>query len=272
MGMNITVVENRFAIAEVKQGVSVYDFDFELHFNCSHPYRIDDTLPVFMRMGAIHDYSQTCDELKQIGLMPVNNPDEHLRASELVEWYPLIESSTPRSAWFDSPPDVEEVAAQFDWPVFIKGSRQTAMHDPSLAIARGPDDYERIRAAYQDNAVLGWQSMVIREFVDLAPVKGSVINKIRPSVEYRTFWLHGTCVGVGQYWYQIAQYNVPDLDLGVELAQRAASILNVPFLVIDVGKTIKGEWIIIECNDAQESGYSAIEPHTLWSNVLKSWS
>jgi hypothetical protein len=39
-------------------------------------------------------------------------------------------------------------------------------------------------------------------------------------------------------------------------------------VVIDIAQTITGEWIVIECNDAQESGYAAISPFSLWQNTI----
>jgi hypothetical protein len=43
----------------------------------------------------------------------------------------------------------------------------------------------------------------------------------------------------------------------------------VPFLVVDFAKAASGEWLIIECNDAQEAGYASIPPQALWRKVLE---
>jgi hypothetical protein len=43
----------------------------------------------------------------------------------------------------------------------------------------------------------------------------------------------------------------------------------VPFLVIDIAQTAEGEWIVIECNDAQESGYGGVERLALWQEVFE---
>ena len=43
----------------------------------------------------------------------------------------------------------------------------------------------------------------------------------------------------------------------------------MPFLVVDFAKAVSGDWLIIECNDAQESGYAAIHPQALWAEVLR---
>lgn len=45
--------------------------------------------------------------------------------------------------------------------------------------------------------------------------------------------------------------------------------IDLPFVAIDVAQTIAGEWIVIECNDAQESGYGAVSPFGLWQNIIR---
>jgi hypothetical protein len=52
------------------------------------------------------------------------------------------------------------------------------------------------------------------------------------------------------------------------VARQAASRLHVAFLVIDFAKAADWRWIVIECNDAQESGYVGIPPQALWRQVL----
>jgi len=44
--------------------------------------------------------------------------------------------------------------------------------------------------------------------------------------------------------------------------------MNVAFLTIDLAQTIDGDWIVIECNDGQDSGYMGCKPMLLWRNLL----
>jgi hypothetical protein len=239
-----------------------------LHFTCSHPYAVEEGDPCVLRIGVIPDYESEYEEKRSIGLRLINTPGDHALISELPNWYPLIADLTPRSVWADAAPAVEEIEATFSWPIFVKGARQTSRHNPDLAIVRDPQHYQRVVAAFRDDRILHWQKIVIRDFVELMPVRGSVPGKIRPSLEFRSFWWFGRCVGVGRYWHPVPPYEAPDLDDGLAVASLASSRLNVPFVVIDFAKTIDGRWIVIECNDAQESGYAAILPQTLWRAVL----
>jgi hypothetical protein len=40
-------------------------------------------------------------------------------------------------------------------------------------------------------------------------------------------------------------------------------------LVIDAAQRIDGSWVIIEANDAQESGYTGVSPVTLWRAIIE---
>lgn len=266
--MNIARIEDKLIVVSEEVGVSSYDFNFDLHFACSHPYRIEGEALCVLRVGPIADYTNEFNEKLSLGLRPVNSPTEHVRASELETWYPVISDLTPRTQVFESLPPAEEVEAQFGWPVFIKGSRQTSKHNPELSVIQSRLHYERAAQQYRSDPILHWQKPVVREFVSLLPVAGSVPGKVRPSVEYRSFWWHGECVGWGHYWYQVAPYDCADAETGLAVARQAALRLQVPFLVVDFAKTSAGHWIVIECNDAQESGYAGASPHQLWRAVL----
>lgn len=266
--MNIARIDNKLLVVTEEVGVSAYDFNFELHFPCSHPYRIDSEELCVLRVGPVVDYVGEFNDKLSLGLRLVNSPVEHTLASELESWYPLLGDITPRSRIFDSLPSAEDIEASFGWPIFLKGSRQTSKHNPDLSVIESRTQYERTAMIYQSDSILHWQKPVVREFVPLAPVPGVVPGKVRPSVEYRSFWWYGECVGWGRYWYQIDPYESADAEAGLAIAGQAAARLKVPFLVVDFAKTVDDRWLVIECNDAQESGYAGIRPQELWREVL----
>lgn len=266
--MNIARVESKLIVVSAPTGQAAYDFDFDLHFTCQHPYRIEGEERCVLRVGPIADYDARFHQMLGMGVRPINSPEEHALASELERWYPRIERLTFRSRVFDSLPAADEIEALFRWPVFIKGSRQTSKHNPELSVVRDRDHYDQVVRMYQDDPILHWQKPIVREFVPLMPVAGQIPGKISPSVEYRTFWWFGACVGWGRYWHQVAPYECHDIELGLAVARRAAQHLKVPFLVVDIAKTAFGRWMVVECNDAQESGYAGIQPYELWRSVL----
>lgn len=267
--MNIARVENRFVVVSKTVGVSVYDFDFDLNFQTTHPSAFDTEEPCILRIGPIRDYSTEYKEKLETGLRLVNDPEQHRMASELEFWYPLLKDLTPRSAVFDVLPSSEVLRDQFSWPVFIKGSRQTSKHSAMLSIANNSEEYNLIAQRYAADNILHWQKPVIRQFVPLESVPGEVPNQVQPSNEYRSFWLNGECVGWGRYWYQVPKYSSPDVAEGLAVAGEAVKRLKVPFIVIDIAKTADGRWIIIECNDAQESGMVGIDARSVWREIIE---
>lgn len=53
------------------------------------------------------------------------------------------------------------------------------------------------------------------------------------------------------------------LDLAVLAAQR----LNVPYVAIDIGQLVTGEWLVIEISDAQFAGLNNIPKLEFWHRL-----
>ena len=77
-------------------------------------------------------------------------------------------------------------------------------------------------------------------------------------------------MGCGAYWHTSLQYAMSpdDYSQALSLAEWAASRLSASFITVDLAKTKYGRWIIIEVNDAQESGYAEINPLALWTSII----
>jgi hypothetical protein len=176
---------------------------------------------------------------------------------------------TPYSEWFAAPPDAATLERKFGLPFFLKGSRQTSRHRAALSIIHSAVEYDRAIAIYRNDPILHWQELVCREFVPLRAVPAAATEKIPPSFEFRTFWWRGQFVGAGQYWATDYNWSRSEEIAALNVARTAAARLNLPFVAIDVAQTSDGAWIVIECNDAQESGYSAVSPFGLWQNIVR---
>ena len=251
-------------------GVPVYDFDFRSFFECRTPYQIPQGVPGVARIGAIKDYGSFFRECREMGVQLVHSPEDHLRCSSLPEWYPLIEADTPRSCWYPSIPSLKEIQQSFSFPIFVKGSRQTSKHAAAASIVRRPEDFEAVVGIFCQDPILHWQEFVCRELVDLRPVSGGEEGKIPASYEFRTFWWRGELVGAGRYWHEADDYRWTDLERAEALAVagRAAKALGCVFLVVDIAQTVEGRWIVIECNDGMESGYTGISPFSIWQRII----
>lgn len=260
-------LEDTVAIATQPIQLSSYDFDFRSHFHC-RSLIYGTPKPIIARIGAIDDYDACFQAFLQQGLRLIHDPQTHQRAASICGWEPLLRGLTPETVVWDQLPPVEQVSARFGWPVFIKGDRQTSRHRAELCIARGPADYERICAAWQSDRILHWQKPAIRRFVPLRRV-GDRPEGLQASFEFRVFCYQGQVVGSGRYWTSHTYNASPsEQDAIHRLAQLAAARVDVPFLVVDIAQTAEGDWIVIECNDAQESSYGGVVPLSLWSSLL----
>jgi hypothetical protein len=251
-------------------GIPVYDFKFEQFFECKHHWQHPDSVTAIARLGAIENYGEFYETLASEGIQLIHTLDEHLKCSELTNWYPLLADITPKSVWFSEPPTISQIENDFKFPIFLKGSRQTSQHKKALSIIDSPQALSEALQLYTQDPILHWQPLVVREYIKLRPVLGGEPDKIPASFEFRTFWWKGKFVGAGQYWFQAEpyQWTAKEEQEAIALAQKAAAKLSVPFLVVDIAQQINGEWIVIECNDGQESGYAGLAPFPLWKNIL----
>ena len=269
-GIDFFELEGALWLAQKQVHIPAYDFKFTPLFEVRRP-RLTDSVTAVARVGAIADYSKSYAAFKELGFDLINSVEEHERASELAHWYPLIKDHTPKSKVYAQFPRLDVLKKDFTFPVFIKGNRQTAKHSAELSIAKNKTDFSRIQEAYKRNTILHWQKVVVRKFIPLKPLNYSAPDKVQISKEFRTFWWKGSCVGAGHYWSQYLNYNWTKEEAGkaLNLAQKVADLVNVPFLAIDLALTVDNNWIVIECNDAQESGYCGVNKQSLWQNIIQ---
>jgi hypothetical protein len=173
---------------------------------------------------------------------------------------------------FKGPPTLADVKAQFRWPIFMKGARQTSRHQRKLSIIESDEAFCEAIENFSRDPILAWQDVVCREFASLRRLNLSDedTTKVPRSFEFRTFWWKGKLAGAGRYWWEGGAYDWTESERAAALAvgEEAAQRVAVPFLVIDLAQMADGRWIIIECNDAQESGYAGVSPIGLWQKIV----
>jgi hypothetical protein len=267
---NLFSIENSLWLLTNLVNVVNYDFAFEQFFRCQHPWERPTSISAIARLGAHPKYAELYSALEAEGIYLIHTPQQQQKCSELPEWYPLLSDLTPRSIWFTEKPTAEQILEAFEFPLFLKGARQTSKHQKSLSIIESREALSTALAAYERDPILWWQPIVCREYVKLRPVSGGHEDTIPSSFEFRTFWWKGQFAGAGRYWFQVDPYvwTAAEEHDALAIAQTAASRLDVPFLVVDVAQRADGQWIVIEVNDGQESGYAAVSPFQLWRNIL----
>ncbi|MFZ4815298.1 MAG: ATP-grasp domain-containing protein [Phototrophicaceae bacterium] len=268
--LDLFLMEDTLWVLNKTINIPSYDFDFQRYFRCQHLPELPDSRVVVSRAGPRVYYPQFYNDLLSDGVRLIHDPATHLLCSELPQWYPLITEFTPRSLWFDEIPDAEILMAHFEWPIFVKGARQTSRHSKRLSIIEGPEDYAHMQQAYMQDRILHHQQFVCREFVPLRKVADVEGDVIPASFEFRTFWWRGQFVGSGRYWVNAPAYRWTESEKAdaLAVAGQVAAALPVPFLVVDVGQQTDGRWIVIEVNDGQDSGYAEMPAVQLWQNIL----
>lgn len=269
--VDLSLVDDAVWVLQAPTGISIYDFDFRAYFPCRGLRLGEKEVCAIGRIGAASDYQATYDSFLSEGIRLVHTPEEHLRCSELSGWYPLISNWTPCSKCYVTAPTAQEVERDFSWPVFVKGSRQTSRHKRSLSVIHSASQFEAVMAEYRHDPILHWQPVVVRELTPLRLVEEFAGDRIATSFEFRTFWWYGQCIGAGRYWWEGKPYDWSprEKDKALALGTQVAKQVNVPFLVVDLAMTNEGEWIVIECNDGQESGYAGVMPVGLWQRVIE---
>ncbi|GAB4158721.1 MAG: hypothetical protein Tsb009_35950 [Planctomycetaceae bacterium] len=270
-GFDLMQVEDAIWILTSHTGNPAYDFAFDSSFICRRPWERKEPITAIGRFGASPDYEDLFARLKKQNIRLANSPEQHFNGSELPQWYPLLEGLTPKSVWFDEPPSAKVVEETVGWPVFVKGARQTSRHELRKCVAHNPAEYEKLIDEYRQDSILKWQQCVVREFANLRSVNCEATYKVPPSFEFRTFWYNKKLVGAGPYWSEFADYTwtSEERDSCIELAASAAAKIDCPFLVIDMALKDDGQWIVIECNDGQESGYAGVSPFAIWNNIVQ---
>ena len=258
------------AILQRNTGNEVYDFNFRNSFPCSSVVSAT-AASVLLHIGAVEDYAGIESTLREMGMRLLVSEEEHLRCSSIEHWYPLLKEYTPFTKIYEELPDPERLREDFSFPVFIKGNRQTNRHKRAQCIIGDVGRYEALRNEWKKDGILFWQKPAVREYIPLQVIDEISMPEMVPiSHEFRFFYFRGKCMAYGPYWYMARPYGLSDDDLSrvLNLTDRAAEKLNVQFPAIDVAKTAAGEWIIIEVNDAQESGFAGVNPFTLWNNTI----
>jgi len=269
----ILLLEEKLWMLVSRVGLPIYDFNFRDFFHTRSPYNPPENIDAVARIGAPADYERVYSECKLEGIQLINSPDEHARASQLDKWYRVLADLTPQSVCFRGRPTLAEIKAHFNWPIFMKGARQTSRHQRKLSLVESDAAFLEAIEQYASDPILSWQDVVCRKFVPLRPVSEADVDsaKMPRRFEFRTFWWRGKLAGSGRYWWEGNTYDWTDGErsAGLAVAEEAARRLNVPFLVVDIAQTEAGKWIVIECNDGQESGYAGVSPFGLWQKIVE---
>jgi hypothetical protein len=240
------------------------------------PFRtqIPEDSMVIGRMSTFPFYEELWNELQLKNSRLVNSPGVRRWITEM-EWVRDLEEDnlTPRT-WFNKGyANVPET--DHGWVVKGRVNSRKFQWD-SMMRARNRDELENVMRNLRHDQRIADQGLVIREYVPLEKVDEG-INDMPITNEWRFFFLDGQEVASGFYWAIVSEDKLPEENEPPQEAKMVAKkaqyhlekVYEYSFVVVDVAKTKAGKWIVIELNDAQQSGLSTIDPFLFYNQLSK---
>jgi hypothetical protein len=223
---------------------------------------IEPNSVVIGRYSVLPFYKELEDELATRGSRLVNSYTQHKFLADINQWYPLLQDLTPKTYtnWIDLPDDKSYV---------LKGTTNSRKHQwGSMMFARYTSEIPKIASKLLDDSLIGQQGIVVREYVPLENF-GESFNGLPISNEWRHFVLNGEIIGSGFYWADNLDLMPRNLNVAESfpLVNQVIQRINIPFFVVDTAKTVEGDWIVIELNDAQMSGLSDVNGVSLYNSI-----
>lgn len=220
------------------------------------------------RFSVLPFYKELEEDLLELNSRLINSYNQHRYIADLGEWYQDLKTFTPKT-WSD-PSLIPE--GQF----VLKGETNSKKFQwKTHMFAASKQDAINVYTNLLQDGLTGTQKIYIREYIPLEKLADSIGG---PPItrEYRFFVYKDTILSGGYYWSsnldqikeKVDPSEVPKEFLKEVIYSIRNSELNFPnFYVIDVAKTERGDWIVIELNDGQMSGLSENDPSELYSNL-----
>lgn len=220
---------------------------------------------VIGRYSVLPYYLELQKDLEINNCKLINSYNEHLWIANF-DYYKELKDFTPET-WFDH--DFPYVFD--DGPFVVKGRTSSLKFQwDSRVFAKDKKRAIEIGLDLKKHKAIGEQGIVYRRYVPLKTFELSY-NGLPITNEYRFFFYKQKMLAYGYYWEQwCSDLSKPSInDEGIQLAQECANIASehVNFFSLDVAEKEKGGWILIEVNDAQQSGLSLVDDNVLYQNL-----
>lgn len=262
------VILMRHSLAEEEEYLAAQKY-FPVHSTrASLP---EDSL-VIGRYSVLPYYGELCDDLACLNSALINSYHNHVYVADLGSWYEdvyysSLNPATPKT-WFNL-----ESVPRDGGPFILKGVTNSKKQQwKTHMYAENWEEASKVHSRLLQDGLICSQDIVIREYVPLRSF-GTAISGMPITEEYRFFYYKTTQLCGAYYWSEhfdvVEDYNLAPDNVPKEWLADIVSIVsqNIPFFVIDVARTKKGDWIVIELNDGQMSGLSMNDPDTLYKNL-----
>lgn len=249
-----------------------YDKEIEVaskYFNVvlSRAHAPKDSL-VIGRYSVLPFYKELEEDLAYNNSRLINTYRMHRYMADISSWYYDFEDITPRT-WFrlqDIPNNTSFV---------LKGETNSKKYNWNTHMfAKDKEAAGRVYSNLMNDSLIGNQNICIREYVQLRQLDLDV-SGLPITEEYRFFILYGKVVSSGFYWsshHELQEtHNLDPNQVPISFLEDVCSRLEgrANAVVVDIARTAKGDWIVVELNDFQQSGLSENDSEVLYKNMSK---
>lgn len=227
---------------------------------------------VIGRYSVLPYYRELVEDLCTKNSRLINLQHEHSYVADLGSWYEdvyytSLSPATPKT-YFNL------VSVPKDGgPFVLKGATNSKKQQwKTHMYAENWEEASKVYGRLLQDGLVGSQDIVIREYIPLRSF-GTSISGMPITEEYRFFYYKTTQLCGAYYWSEhfdvVEEFNLTPDNVPKEWLADIVSTVSqsISFFVIDVARTKKGDWIVIELNDGQMSGLSMNDPDTLYKNL-----
>lgn len=217
------------------------------------------------RYSLLPFYAEQAKDIDYVGARLINNYNQHLYVADLGNYIIDLERLTPRT--WRSLEDLPEKG-----PFVVKGETNSRKsHWLRDMYAETKLEAIAIANRLADDSLLSRQKIYVRQYVPLVKYMDGV-NGMPVTKEFRFFVGYGKLLCGAYYWQNYIDDigGAPSADevpteFLQDVIERVGDQCN--FYTIDVGQTLKGDWIVIELNEGQMAGLSCNDPFKLYENL-----
>lgn len=220
------------------------------------------------RYSVLPFYKELEQDIRISGSAPITDFREH-RYIAGFHWYEDLREYT-----FESYDDTDFYKAP-EGAYVVKGetnSKKIRWNEKMFASTK--KEAQEIASDLVDDGALLGQRIIYRRYTPLKTFETGLYG-LPITNEWRFFFLGSKIIDYGYYWDNLgseeaknkARITQEGINFAIHMAEYVQRYNS--FFVVDIAEMEDGRWVLVEINDAQMSGLSAINPVNFYTNLKK---
>jgi len=266
--VDLDYVDEAQAVSACSLDYSILNYDALVSNNINEAFKQIPKTPK-LRPAIYRGWMMTPDKytlfyhaLEQSGVKLINTPSQYQHCHYLPENYPLFQTMTPKTVWIKNEENLSIKAIMKvlepygHCPIILKDYVKSQKHywHEACFIPSATDEKAVSKVVQRFLKLQGEQpegGLVFREYIEFESIGKHLKSAMPLSLEYRIFFWHQKPIALYPYWNEIKYPNIkPPLKIFTKIAQRVES----HFFTMDIAKSPKIGWLIVELGDGQVAG------------------